>query len=213
MALLAFLMIDNYNLSPQGDGNSESPPSCSDGNTLQLIPVRGRKRNCGCGVELLDIITTYPRKGTVTIKPEYCYAEECITTYPRKGTETRQSRDHDTSARLLQLTPARGRKPSNPIHTKPMKQITTHPRKGTVTFNRLSIFVPPSTITTYPRKGTVTRHRRRTCSGRTEEDYNLSPQNPLRRCAPALPKGELFQLPLPCTKLPLRGSWHGASRD
>ena len=36
-------------------------------------------------------------------------------------------------------------------------------------------------------------------------NFNLSPQNPLRRCAPALPKGELFQLPLPCTKLPLSG--------
>lgn len=36
-------------------------------------------------------------------------------------------------------------------------------------------------------------------------DFNFSPQNPLRRCAPALPKGELLQLLLLCTKLPLSG--------
>ena len=35
-------------------------------------------------------------------------------------------------------------------------------------------------------------------------------KNPLRRYAPALPKGELLQLPLPGDKLPLRGKTSSA---
>ena len=102
-----------------------------------------------------------------------------ITTYPRKGTET--------NTFLVVL---------------PMENITTYPRKGTVTEKRFLLIID-IVITTYPRKGTVTLSV--SSEEQVSENYNLSLQNPLRRCAPALPKGELFRLPLPCTKLPLSG--------
>ena len=133
-------------------------------------------------------ITTYPRKGTVTPRLPCQICNDGNYNLSPQGDGNFVPLRGFSGLIALQLIPARGRKlPAGYVHDR-VHDITAYPRKGTVTLSVSS-------------------------EEQVSENYNLSLQNPLRRCAPALPKGELFQLPLPCTKLPLRGSWHGASRD
>ncbi len=169
----------HFNLSPQGDGNQE------------------RMSN-----------TAYQR----------------ISTYPRKGTETYLLLWLMKNIRF-QLIPARGRKHFHLSIEIMMCIISTYPRKGTETALVNHLVPEVLDFNLSPQgdgNGTQTESlmidlifQLIPARGRKPllhpvraaglNNFNLSPQNPLRRCAPALPKGELFQLPLPCTKLPLSG--------
>ena len=174
-------------------------------NTLekfQLIPARGRK---------LRILL----QG---------FKEMLISTYPRKGTETYLLLWLMKNIRF-QLIPARGRKHFHLSIEIMMCIISTYPRKGTETALVNHLVPEVLDFNLSPQgdgNGTQTESlmidlifQLIPARGRKPllhpvraaglNNFNLSPQNPLRRCAPALPKGELFQLPLPCTKLPLSG--------
>ena len=52
----------NFNLSPQGDGNLFTPSVSFAAMTFQLIPARGRKLNCLRTTYIKLRISTYPRK-------------------------------------------------------------------------------------------------------------------------------------------------------
>ena len=98
----------DYNLSPQGDGNIIGVVNLASGESLQLIPARGRKLPAGYVHDRVHDITAYPRKGTVTSSRGSSSWYPHITTYPRKGTKTRNADPYQLHSR-----------------------ITTYPRKGT----------------------------------------------------------------------------------
>ncbi len=137
--------VPDFNLSPQGDGNSFSLDNNIARTTFQLIPARGRKPKLRLRLARDLFISTYPRKGTETI----FLARNLI------------------SLVKFQLIPARGRKRDADRIVDDRFDISTYPRKGTETA-RCRGRSGEHRISTYPRK------------------------NPLRRCAPALPKGELL---------------------
>ncbi len=56
----------NFNLSPQGDGNSLRNREDERAVLFQFIPARGRKRLASIAVVDVRIISIYPRKGTET---------------------------------------------------------------------------------------------------------------------------------------------------
>ena len=87
-----FVASGDYNISPQGDGNSDSLRITSAMWSLQLIPARGRKQISS--IHLVEVvgITMYPRKGTETLSYNtYSTRFARITTYPRKGTQKNTS--------------------------------------------------------------------------------------------------------------------------
>ena len=149
----------------------------SSGFSLQLIPVRGRKRLVPCFQVFPFQIAIYPRKGTkTTLLPGFWLSfHHCNLSL--QGDENTSSRFGNTSQSKLQFIPMRGRKlsrfkPSFLVHLlqlipaggrKPVR-----PRKG-VRLLRLQ-FIPARgrklvrihchiqlvPIVTYPRKGTET---------------------------------------------------------
>ena len=154
---------------------------------FQLIPARGRKRKRidHCIIDLT--ISTYPRKGTETAEPPTGSAALYISTYPRKGTETECGHCSHHSYGYFNLSPQGDGNSKHPDVSVAIRDFNLSPQgDGNSVLTSVAV---------------------------ASTSFNLSPKNPLRRCAPALPKGELFRLPLPCTKLPLRGSWYGVSRD
>ena len=58
--------VPDFNLSPQGDGNSFSLDNNIARTTFQLIPARGRKPKLRLRLARDLFISTYPRKGTET---------------------------------------------------------------------------------------------------------------------------------------------------
>ena len=91
-----------------------------------------------------------------------------------------------------------------------------------------------SNISTYPRKGTETaivvvnnddlvafqlipsRGRKQNChlAGRCVNQFQLIPVKPSQALRASSPEGRAFTAAVyPDVKLPLRGSWHGVSRD
>ena len=79
--------MENYNLSPQGDGNKHNRILPFKKKPLQLIPVRGRKKP----LELIHGHLNYnlsPRGDGNPIFLSAIVIYIPITTYPRKGTET-----------------------------------------------------------------------------------------------------------------------------
>ena len=192
----------HFNLSPQGDGNPDfSTPS---------------------GTTILDFNLSPQGDGNQT--EEHPLHVRAISTYPRKGTETYLLLWLMKNIRF-QLIPARGRKHFHLSIEIMMCIISTYPRKGTETALVNHLVPEVLDFNLSPQgdgNGTQTESlmidlifQLIPARGRKPllhpvraaglNNFNLSPQNPLRRCAPALPKGELFQLPLPCTKLPLSG--------
>ena len=157
---------------------------------FQLIPARGRKLISRWRYHRCIVISTYPRKGTETINICFDAHIPCISTYPRKGTET-YSPLRKSPWCAFQLIPARGRKPSSfageeidaflfqliPARGRKHKEDDSGfyfaelfqliPARGRKP-NQIVLSRQALAISTYPRK------------------------NPLRRCAPALPKGELL---------------------
>ena len=134
---------------------------------FQLIPARGRKPYQKDGfddVRAFQLIPARGRKHTIIRNHDELIR---ISTYPRKGTETMET--------ILipivipfQLIPARGRKHGlcgNLYELRIRFQLI--PARGRK-LNCLRTTYIKLRISTYPRK------------------------NPLRRCAPALPKGELL---------------------
>ena len=67
-------------------------------------------------------------------------------------------------------------------------------------------------ISIYPRKGTETKNAVSASSDAIH--FNLSPQKPSQALRASSPEGRAFAAAVyPDVKLPLRGSWHGVSRD
>ena len=154
---------------------------------VKLSSVRGRKRKIV--VELVDweTIAIYPRKETETRSIERWCFDCLIAIYPRKGTKTSLP-NHCLNKPRLQLIPARERLQVRLGVNQPLVHYNLSPQRDG---NVLIRFSCPH-----------------------NQNCNLSPQNPLRRCAPALPSGELFRLPFtPMLSSPFRRSWHGVSRD
>ena len=201
LTLLDVRLMD-FNLSPQGDGNLLISAIVQGVHPFQLIPARGRKHEPSCMGKHHNSISTYPRKGTETY----------LLLWLMKNIR-------------FQLIPARGRKHFHLSIEIMMCIISTYPRKGTETALVNHLVPEVLDFNLSPQgdgNGTQTESlmidlifQLIPARGRKPllhpvraaglNNFNLSPQNPLRRCAPALPKGELFQLPLPCTKLPLSG--------
>ena len=124
----------DFNLSPQGDGNSNSRALPGILYAFQLIPARGRKRfdyahqrrdrrhfnlspqgdgnstsfPCPRPAPVFQLI---PARGRKPFKGILNYSSSIISTYPRKGTETRMV-FMNFSELIFQLIPARGRKPA-----------------------------------------------------------------------------------------------------
>ena len=90
-----------------------------------------------------------------------------ISTYPRKGTETSMLVLIITVVHAFQLIPVRGRKRYERRHVPDRSAFQLIPARGRKP-NQIVLSRQALAISTYPRK------------------------NPLRRCAPALPKGELL---------------------
>ena len=99
-----------------------------------------------------------------------------VATYPRKGTETKETEtlegysgcnlspqgDGNSAVvtfillPLLQLIPARGRKPLLNLLQCIRHLVATYPRKGTETTIPAHPAASPAPVATYPRKGTET---------------------------------------------------------
>ena len=217
--------LTNFNLSPQGDGNSSNRWFIGYRYNFNLSPQGDGNSRTFCRNLRKPSISTYPRKGTET-QPNRRRGRKNlqISTYPRKGTETQNTSSLMKNIRF-QLIPARGRKHFHLSIEIMMCIISTYPRKGTETALVNHLVPEVLDFNLSPQgdgNGTQTESlmidlifQLIPARGRKPllhpvraaglNNFNLSPQNPLRRCAPALPKGELFQLPLPCTKLPLSG--------
>ena len=178
--------------------------------------------------------STYPRKGTETLSADSDLVELLrFQLIPAKGTETFLISDHLELTGNFNLSPQGDGNLDACPHNHGGTRISTYPRKGTET-SRWSGTRSDDPISAYPRKGDG--NIKKMIPDFTSLNYfNLSPQrgrkpnqivlsrqalaistyprkNPLRRCAPALPKGA-FRCHLPCTKLPLSGELAGVSRD
>ena len=139
---------------------------------FQLISARGRKLVAVCISSPSFQISTYLRKGTETtfLRHQCCYKRH-FNLSPQGDGNVAMNPLGWTKLRF-QLIPVRGRK---------------HKEDD-------SGFYFAELFQLIPARG---RKRRRNLPViHNIIHFNLSPQNPLRRCAPALPKGELFQLPL-----------------
>ncbi len=128
------MMVRNFNLSPQGDGNSRT----------------------FCRNLRKPSISTYPRKGTETdILRLRCYRLRHFNLSPQGDGNCIQNADHTSSCKF-QLIPARGRKLLQIIIVFFLLWIPTYPRKGTETQSDSAEQTGTCynlQISTYPRKG------------------------------------------------------------
>ena len=126
--------------------------------------------------------------GTIPVrgrKPVVAHREaERLCTIPVRG--RKQARNRPQAMPLCTI-PVRGRKLNRRALVYSGRQY--HPRKGAKTAQIVFLL-------------------------RVDLHCNFSPQNPLRRCAPAPSKGGSFcSCRYPVLSSPFWGSWHGVSRD
>ena len=144
---------------------------------------------------------------------------------PRKGTENCLQFCKNFFHNFFSLSPQGDGNSSTVYHVTFSGRISTYPRKGTETVLPFVLRTHLLHFNLSPQGDGNNLMMERTDLAL---NFNLSPQgdgnlgfqaqrqhatgistyprkNPLRRCAPALPKGELLQLPFTCTKLPLSG--------
>ena len=93
----------------------------------------------------------------------------------------------------FQLIPARGRKQKLLRNYPQQPVISTYPRKGTETIDIADFFSISFYFNLSPQGD---GNKIAGINTFVQNIFQLIPANPLRRCAPAFPKGELFQLPL-----------------
>ena len=88
-SLSSFSVFPHYNLSPQGDGNLILHPILLNFLQLQFIPARGRKRSTSVivTINLMDYNLSPQGDGNFGLVVLFPYRDG-ITIYPRKGTET-----------------------------------------------------------------------------------------------------------------------------
>ena len=109
--ILPFLSKVCYcNLSPQGDGNTDTSHFSSRSASIAIYPRKGTETFFCAALIIVSTIAIYPRKGTETPFYFHLRALMTIAIYPRKGTET------DLFCRLFGI-----------LH------IAIYPRKGTET--------------------------------------------------------------------------------
>ena len=157
---------------------------------FQLIPARGRKPESQFHAVQSLCISTYPRKGTKTSIVHGCVTCHRHFNLSPQGDENGVAHEHPTNLDRFQLIPARGRKliPSSIVPTAFM--ISTYPRKGTETTIEHGVSFAVCLFQLIPARG-----RKLNCLRTTYIKLRISTyprKNPLRRCAPALPKGELL---------------------
>ena len=171
----------DFNLSPQGDGNPGRWYLAFPVALFQLIPARGRKLVRNLLIVKLLKFQLIPARGRKLSMSERSTNLALFQLIPARG------RKHDVFRDInllhgFQLIPARGRKHSDEGFLDPVNVFQLIPARGRKHCDD-GCDLLNSDISTYPRK------------------------NPLRRCAPALPKGELLQLPFtPMLSSPFGGA-------
>ena len=147
-------------------------------------------------------VGTIPVRGR---KPVVAHREaERLCTIPVRG--RKQGRE-TWSGRTEHTIPVRGRKQERNLpQAMPLCTIPVRGRK----LNRRALVYSGRQY--HPRKGAKTAQI--VFLLRVDLHCNFSPQNPLRRCAPAPSKGGSFcSCRYPVLSSPFWGSWHGVSRD
>ena len=134
-------------------------------------------------------ISTYPRKGTETARSSYRADQAKISTYPRKGTETLFYKDCQTCRLDFNLSPQGDGNifPLSLIET--LTDFNLSPQ-GDGNFDLDDFLTVAVTFQLIPARG---RKPNQIVLSRQALAISTYPRkNPLRRCAPALPKGELL---------------------
>ena len=98
-------------------------------------PRKGTETRPSSRPEKSTMNSTHPRKGTETLRPSARRSTPKFNSSPQGDGNRALCRAGNSSGQIIQLIPARGRKPSAE-RSSPATSNSTHPRKGTETIHR-----------------------------------------------------------------------------